>query len=368
MARGFSLIGMQGRMIRSMASILAALLMHVPHAFGAQGFRDPLDHPAEMQSAINTRSLMSIAQAGKYLVAVGSRGLIVRSEDGGKNWAQMRVPVQSDLLAVNFPTAQDGWAVGHDGVILNTRDAGQTWAKQLDGRIAAESFKKFYADAGSNEAMQEAARQVEANFKAGPALPYLGVWFESAEKGFAVGSFGMLVVTSDGGKTWEPWMHRIANQEVLNLNSVRGIGKNVFIVGEHGMVYVLDRAKGIFNKVSTGYAGSFFGIVGTDSALLAFGLKGMVYRSDDGGRAWVLVKMPAVATLTSGIADPKTQEFLLANSSGQLLRGNKSGNTFELLGTAKPMRYTDLLLSNDGTLVLTGVEGVRSEALSSNAK
>lgn len=32
------------------------------------------------------------------------------------------MPVSSDLVAVSFPDAANGWAVGHDGVVLKTSD------------------------------------------------------------------------------------------------------------------------------------------------------------------------------------------------------------------------------------------------------
>ncbi|MDD2741625.1 MAG: YCF48-related protein [Rhodocyclaceae bacterium] len=364
----FSLIGKRLGGAHPQMAILAIIVLFSTTAFGQHAFRDPLDHPAELQNSIEQRSLMAIAKAGSRLIAVGSRGLIVWSDNAGKSWAQASVPVQSDLLAVSFPTERDGWAVGHDGVILNTRDSGQTWTKQLDGRMAAEAFAKFYSDAGGDASKQAAAMLVAQNFKAGPALPYLGVWFENAEKGFAVGSFGMIVATMDGGKSWQPWMHRIDNQQSLNLNSIRGIGQNIYVVGEHGKVYMLDRGHERFTSLSTGYAGSFFGIAGQGKVLLAFGLRGVVFRSIDGGSQWSSVEMPTEATLTSGMSRGDASGFILANSAGHLLLSDALGAKFKVLSTTQPMRYTDLVSVADGSLVLTGVQGVRAESLSVIAK
>ena len=342
---------------------LLVLALAAPMAYGEQGFLDPLDHPASPQSTLAERSMMAIAKAGTRFVAVGSRGLIVYSDDSGKTWLQSKVPVQSDLLAVNFPTAQDGWAVGHDGVILNSRDGGKTWAKQFDGRMAAESFKKFYANAGTDSALQAAATQVAQNFKAGPTLPFLSVWFESATKGFAVGSFGMLVGTLDGGKTWQPWLHLIDNEHILNLNSIRGVGQNIFIVGEGGMVYVLDRAKNYFRSISTGYGGSFFGVAGNDKAILTYGLRGVAYRSTDDGKHWTALKMPAQSTLTCAIEKPDATGFILANSAGQLFSTDAQMAEFTVRHSAQPMRYTDLAIGDSGALVMSGIEGLRTERL-----
>ena len=98
------------------------------------GFQDPLAVPAQ-PSALASRSLLQgVARAGQRLVAVGQRGHIVHSSDGGGTWQQAKVPVSSDLTAVFFASERKGWAVGHDGVILHTTDGGLSWTLQFDGR------------------------------------------------------------------------------------------------------------------------------------------------------------------------------------------------------------------------------------------
>ena len=60
----------------------------------AAGFVDPLDLPAQ-PSVLASRSLLqSVARAGSWLVAVGQRGAIVLSTDGGPP-KQSPVPVSS---------------------------------------------------------------------------------------------------------------------------------------------------------------------------------------------------------------------------------------------------------------------------------
>ncbi len=333
-------------------------------------FKDPLDHPALMRTAINTRPLMAITYTGAALVAVGSRGMIIRSEDSGKNWTQSTVPVQSDLLAVQFPTLQDGWAVGHSGVILHSSDGGRTWTKQFDGRMAAGMFKKYYMDRiiegqTCDPLITAAAKAIELNYRAGPTLPWLGVWFKDAQNGIVVGSYGMIAATDDGGKTWEPWMHRIDNEELLNLNSISGSGGNIYIAGERGMVYRLDREKSWFQRTVTGYAGSFFGIVGNANTLLAFGLRGVLYRSDNGGTSWEALESNSRATVTAGVSRD-SKGFILVNSAGQFLLGDTHSRMFTVvnLGTDSAMRYSGVVVDNQGNAVVTGLGGVRTLKIS----
>ncbi|SFV02629.1 WD40/YVTN/BNR-like repeat-containing protein [Pseudoduganella namucuonensis] len=350
------------------AAAAAALFALMAPAHGAgvpapSAFKDPLDHPAPRVTEPQLRPMMAVARAGARIVAVGSRGLVVVSDDQGASWTQARVPVQSDLVAVQFPNASDGWAVGHDGVILHSADGGASWTKQLDGRMAATRFRAFYAKLVADGA-PDAARvlaQVERNFKSGPALPYLDVWFSDSLRGYAVGAFGMIAATVDGGKTWEPWLHRIDNPEFLNLNGIRGVGERIYVVGEQGTVYALDGDGARFGRAQTGYAGSFFGVAGNERVLLAFGLRGNVYRSEDQGRRWEAVKTGSDATVMGGAAAPDQGGFVLVNSAGLLLLGGAAGHEFKPVQPARPMRYTNLAILDDRALVLTGLAGVRVE-------
>lgn len=357
------------RSVGSATSLKAVLLMVALGISGGAGaqqqsFKDPLDHPAARVSRADLRPIMALAQAGQRLVAVGLRGLVLVSTDGGKSWTQASVPVQSDLLAVHFPVANTGWIVGHDGVVLRSDDGGRSWVKQLDVRSAGLAFRQYYEarSAAGDAAAAAALKQVERNFKEGTALPYLDVWFEDQNKGYAVGSYGLLIATADGGKTWTPWFDRIDNDQ-LNLNSVRGINGEVMIAGEQGRLYRLDREKARFTATSTGYAGSFFGLAGNGRVTLAYGLRGVVYRSDATGLDWQEVSVPSEATIAAGSVDPSTSRFLLANAAGQVLIGDAEGRHFTIVQPHKHMRLTSMLPLADSSFVLGGLGGVAVEKL-----
>jgi photosystem II stability/assembly factor-like uncharacterized protein len=182
-----------------------------------------------------------------------------------------------------------------------------------------------------------------------------------------VGSFGMVAATEDGGKTWEPWLHRIANPESLNLNAIRGIGGRIYIAGERGMVFSLDAAGNRFVENATGYTGSFFGIAGNAEVLVAFGLRGTAYRSIDQGKNWAPLKLPDDATIMGGGMEPGGG-VVLANSAGLLLLGDPLARQFRPVRPSASMRYTSLTALDGGALVLTGLSGVRIEKLRGDAR
>lgn len=328
-------------------------------------FQDTLEHPAKVVARLHERPMQAIGSAGNRLVAVGARGVIAISDDHGQSWTQSSSPVQSDLVAVHFPTADKGWAVGHDGVVLHSQDGGKTWVKQLDGHIAKNSFTQYYkAGAESGNASHKAALiAVERNYTVGPALPLLDVWFDDDQNGFAVGAFGLIVATSDGGRTWMPWLERIDNPEMLHLNAIRGGDGGVYIAAERGAIFRLDRTKGRFGAIATGFTGSFFGLAVSRSTIVAYGLRGSVYRSADRGQTWDASVVPSQTSITGGTVLRDSGEFVLVNVAGDTLRADPSGKQFTAKKTGKPWRYTGIVPLKDDKIILTGMEGIRVESV-----
>ncbi|HSV70700.1 MAG TPA: YCF48-related protein [Methylibium sp.] len=317
---------------------------------------DPLDHPAAAATNLAARPMLAAAQAGARLLAVGSRGVVIYSDDAGRSWRQSQVPVQSDLVAVHFPTPAQGWAVGHDGVVLHSGDGGRSWVKQFDGRLALQRFEQHYRALGDTASLA----MVKKNYGGGPTLPILDVWFKDASTGYAVGSFGTLIATRDGGKTWEPWFERLDNPEMLNLNAVRAIDGQLFVAAERGIVFKFDAASGRFRKIETGYGGSLFGVIGSGRLLLAYGLRGAAYRSTDGGEHWEPVTMPSTATISAGLHDAASGAFLLVNVAGELLVGDATASRFELRKGRAGARYSGIGAIAKQHYLVTGMGGVQT--------
>ncbi|HEU0204742.1 MAG TPA: YCF48-related protein, partial [Burkholderiaceae bacterium] len=245
---------------------------------------DVLDTPA-VKSPLAPRALLNgLAHTGQRIVAVGSRGHVLLSDDAGKSWQQADVPVSSDLVAVSFPSATRGWAVGHDGVVLRSTDAGTSWMRQLDGHRAGEILVDYYtraanaaapksdaADPKRTAALLEEAKRFAAQ---GAENPFLDVWFADDSTGFVVGAFGLIFRTTDGGTSWEPWLHAVDNPKALHLYAVRGVGADVYITGEQGLVLKLERAAGRFRALELPYKGTLFGVTGNPRAVVVHGLRG----------------------------------------------------------------------------------------------
>jgi photosystem II stability/assembly factor-like uncharacterized protein len=346
------------------ATVLAAVL-RCGLAFGAPGaFVDPLDAPAETVASPATQPMTALTHAGDRLVGVGQRGVIVVSDDHGHQWKQAASPVQSDLTAVYFASPEQGWAVGHDGVILHSSDGGSQWVRQLDGRQSNRSFVAYYqkAVAAGEAGMAPLQAQEERNAKAGPSLPYLDVWFENTQRGYAVGSFGTLAITEDGGKTWLPGLERIDDPDFLNLNAIRGIGGDVYIAGERGTVFRLDRASGKFMPLQSGYAGSFFGVAGNASRLFAFGLRGTVYESTDRGANWKKASTGTDSTL-NGATVLSDGRVVICGSRALLLVADPATGVLRRVSADTPMLFAGVAPAGADRVALGGSSGMTVETI-----
>jgi photosystem II stability/assembly factor-like uncharacterized protein len=341
---------------------LAALVCMSLGAPAAQtsSFQDPLDTPAVATRFAASVQLGAVARAGSRLVAVGARGLIVLSDDEGRTWRQVGSPVSSDLVAVRFVSARKGWASGHDGVILASDDGGEHWVKQLDARMAETLLKNHFAAlaaAGDPDAAR-LAKEVARNYQDGPEVPILGLWFDNEQVGWATGSFGTLLGTRDGGKTWESWIEKVDDGKMLHYNAVRDVGGDVYLASEQGLLYRLDRSRGRFTPVQTGYTGSFFGVVGTRDYVIAYGIGGSAYRSRDHGASWQRIATGVHGGIT-GACVLDDGRLLLVSQDGRLMMSQDQGDTFHSVTVARPGLFTDVAPAGGGEVVVTGLGGAQ---------
>jgi photosystem II stability/assembly factor-like uncharacterized protein len=345
---------------RIWVAVLLAMVSLVSVAFSQAGFQDVLDTPA-LKSPIAAQTLFNgIAGAGKRLVCVGQRGHIVFSDDFGTSWSQAVVPVSSDLTAVTFPTPQQGWAVGHDGVVLHSSDSGATWIKQLDGRAAVQLLARFYGTYPATD--ERIAKEIKWQLAAGADKPLLSVWFENETTGFVVGAFNLIFHTIDGGKSWEPWLHKTDNITDLHFYAINAIGRDVYLCGEQGMVLKLDKTSGRFRALKVPYNGTFFGLTGKAGALIAHGMRGNVFLSRDDGESWQKIQtgIPWGLTGSTLTADGK---IILLSQSGHLLVSKDDGASFFLVKLEHPFPATTTVALDNQTVVVAGLHGMQKQKL-----
>jgi photosystem II stability/assembly factor-like uncharacterized protein len=183
---------MDGSAVRSATrwAVLATIGAAVCQYAGAQTpNRASADHASSQPSLLGTfredATLWNVTFVDREKGwAVGDRGVIWHTQDGGLSWRQQKSPVECALYSVFFLDSARGWAVGgaarpHPssaaGVVLQTIDGGANWSVV------------------STDDLLPALRQVQ---------------FFTAEQGSAVGGGGPMrpsgvYSTRDGGGTWQ---------------------------------------------------------------------------------------------------------------------------------------------------------------------
>ncbi len=246
-----------------LCALLSALMICAAAAAEDGAAVKPL--PAQIMPNAARSLLLDVQHAGDHLVAVGSRGQILLSDDG-EQWKQVETPVRSTLTAVSFANAEQGWAVGHDATVLHTADGGGTWTLQ--------------------------------NFQPELNKPFLGVLFVDASKGFAVGAFGLFEKTTDGGAHWSTVEAPEILADNLHLFGMRKLGNgNLFITGEQGLLGLSIDGGTTWAKLKSPYEGTFFGSVPVgDSGVAVCGLRGNAWFAAD-------IAVPKWQKLDTGTSD-----------------------------------------------------------------
>ena len=207
--------------------------------------------------------------------AVGDRGAIWHTDDGGRNWKLQRSPTACRLEAVHFFDGNNGLAVGgwtqpytHQthGVVLRTRDGGRTW-QDTPGLTL-------------------------------PGLTHLKMI--DVRQGWALGDGSTLwrsgvFLTDDGGRTWSP----VPKGETL------GWVTGDFRDGRSGVVAGLGGTVGVVNAgevrppktplAEPRYLRRL--LLAGDLGGWLVGDGGLVLTTGDGGQSWIAppARLPPVA-------------------------------------------------------------------------
>lgn len=276
--------------------------------------------------------LLGASRAGHRLVLVGERGHVLLSDDHGQQWRQVESPTRATLTAVYFTTPDLGWAVGHDAVILHSSDGGEHWQLQ-------------YRDSDAQG-------------------PLLDLWFDQAGRGTAVGAYGQYLRSDDGGGHWR--REALNPDDDFHLNAIAVNNRRQYLAAEAGMLYRrLDEHP--WQPLPSPYEGSFFGILPLQAdGLLAFGLRGHLFSSNDHGDHWTRLTLKTQATLTDG-QQLNNGRIVLVGHEGIVLWSDDGGRHFEQMQLPGRAALSALVTTADGRLLAVGERGIHSITLPAKA-
>jgi len=320
-----------------------------------------------------------LAQSASRLVAVGEQGRVLIADDTRGPWREAKVAPQrgSTLTQLKFIDDNTAIAVGHDGWILRSEDGGETWAEAFFIEAPKDDAGDFGTDAAASDnwpSGDEAAEDPFVNASgemawAPPPLqpdPLLGIAGPFDGRLFAVGAFGLMLTSTDGGKSWT----RIAAEAIADHHlyaMVRAADRSLIVVGERGLMARSTDDGASWKAMPPVYEGSFFGAMALPSkALLAFGMRGKVFRSEDDGKTWQKIEVPADGSLFAGALSARG-DVLLAGAGRVILRSQDDGRSFTQLLPSEPQDLAAVLPLSASTLITAGDRGIQLVELDAKA-
>lgn len=261
----------------------------------ALGSAQAAEGPHVVSSGTPHDMLYAVSLDKAHGIAVGDAGLVVVSDDGGSTWARQGVrPTDLALLTV---TRKDGQCLagGQSGLILRSSDC-TSWHK---------------ADSGTEERI-------------------LSMDMNRHQLAYAVGAFGTMLRSDDGGATWSavaiPWEQVLDDIAEPHLYAVKVLESgDVLVAGEFELVLRID-ARGEWKVLRKGKRSLFNLAMTDDGVIYTVGQEGVILRSEDRGESWRELKSGTSAILTSIWADD--HRHVVVSGINTLLASRDGGKTW----------------------------------------
>lgn len=214
------------------------------------------------------KSLLQDIQCNEKLAepscaAVGERGhFLVGSSEA---WEQLVLPTQSQLNALS-----EDWqyAVGEDGIILSYSGGGKT--------------QVVFSDLEND-------------------VPLFSILHLSSGTYITVGAYGMCL--QGRGTEWSRCTIDPEERHIYDMTQLQD--GTIVAVGEVGLIARAEQEGAEFLPIQSPYGGSLFGVIGVTSGdnehLLAFGLRGTVLMSTDGGKSFQQTENKLERTLLAAV-------------------------------------------------------------------
>ncbi len=152
---------------------------------------------------------------------IGTKGIILSTNDGGKHWEHQKSgDTKNSLMRFHFINSEVGWIVGTQfgdywtGIVLHTEDGGKKW--KIQNRRSDVGFRDVYFVDRKSGWVVGVTESGEAGVlvmttdggktwseKDIETIDFSSVTFLDKQRGIIFSSSGLALITIDGGKTWK---------------------------------------------------------------------------------------------------------------------------------------------------------------------
>ncbi len=291
---------------------------------------------------------------------VGTKGLIKFTEDGGNTWQLQHSGAQEALWSTFFVSENEGWAVGWSA-IYHTEDGGLTWTRQQRPPLFGDLTDVYFLNpdtgwiVGTYKTALKTVNGGATWTKLSNALIgdywYFSVNFADYLHGLAVGSKasddgygndGFIMITDDGGETWEEVSLESSNpfEAVLFTDSL-----TAWVCGSGGELRKSTDRGQTWTAVDAGY-NSFNDIHFFDNnrGLLLDGSS--LHFTFDGGNTWDSTSLISYSYSLRRFSAADDTTLFAVGYAASTFRSTDGGSTWEKLSGGTPARMNGICFFN----------------------
>jgi len=262
-------------------------------------------------------------------------------------------------------------AVGEHGIVLLSDDGGRSYRQAKQVPASSTLTAVYFTDAihgwavgqwgvilatvdgGETWTLQRSDTSIDQ--------PLFSVYFKDARHGWAVGLWSMVLATEDGGHAWKavklpppPGAGR-ADRNLFHIFADRS--GTLFIAAEQGMVLRSRDDGATWDYRQTGNKGSLWAGAATgDGTIFVGGLVGHLYRSRDGGDTWDALDSASTGSITDLVASG--DRILGVALDGFVIAGTSAAERFTARQRRDRAALTGLVVSPGGDEILLSKDGL----------
>ena len=262
--------------------------------------------------------------------AVGSKGALLATEDGGRSWEAKPRPSEDVLRDIYFSDEVNGWVVCERNVyelktkedprtyLMNTTDGGEHWNRvdiggaDVDARLVRAVFSPsgrgwVFGEGGAIYTLRDSgANWVRLQSPTRHLL--LGGTFVDDYLGWVVGAGATILQTSDGGETWH--RSQLPDAKGVRFSATSFVDNRLgWAVGSGGSIYRTINGGRTWKVQNSTVSADLFDVKFLDAVEgWAVGAEGTLIYTNDGGLHWTVE--------TSGTTHPLERVFFAGRTHG----------------------------------------------------
>ena len=242
--------------------------------------------------------------------AVGSKGTLLVTDDGGASWKQKSASTNDMIRDIFFVDQQQGWLVVEKNIydlktkddprtyLMQTTDGGDNWKRvdikgiNVDARLVRAIFSRggrgwIFGEGGTIFTTYDGGTNW-TKLQSPTRHLLLGGTFIDNDRGWIVGAGATIIQTSDGGDTWHVCQLPQAVENSVRFAAISFVDNRLgWAVGSGGNVYRTINGGRTWQQQSSGVETDLYDVKFLDAVEgWAVGAEGTIIYTNNGGLSW----------------------------------------------------------------------------------